>query len=83
MLDRDKPNRLQQGTVCFMFIYIEKGAIFLKLHRDLSSGKGGGYSWEFLAGVCRPVLQILTPYRTKKCHFSQPLKSALVVTDID
>ena len=23
-------------------------------------GWGGGYSWEFLVGVCRPVLQILT-----------------------
>ena len=27
-------------------------------------GGGGGYSWEFLVGVCRPVLQILTPYQT-------------------
>ena len=23
-------------------------------------GGGGGYSWELLVGVCRPVLQILT-----------------------
>ena len=30
---------------------------------------GGGYSWEFLVGVCRPVLQILTLFQTKKCHF--------------
>ena len=27
------------------------------------SGGGGGYSWEFLAGVC------LTLFQTKKCHF--------------
>ena len=26
----------------------------------------GGYPWEFLVGVCRPVLQILTLFRTKK-----------------
>jgi len=32
----------------------------------------GGYSWEFLVGVCHPVLQILTLFQTKKCHFSQP-----------
>ena len=32
----------------------------------------GGYSWEFLVGVCRPVLQSLTLFQTKKCHFSQP-----------
>ena len=30
----------------------------------------GGYSWEFLVGMCHPVLQILTLYQTKKCHFS-------------
>ena len=31
---------------------------------------GGGYSWEFLVGMFHPVLQILTLYQTKKCHFS-------------
>ena len=30
---------------------------------------GGGYFWEFLVGVCRLVLQILTLSQTKKCHF--------------
>ena len=30
----------------------------------------GVFSWKFLVGVCRPVLQILTLLRTKKCHFS-------------
>ena len=44
----------------------------------------GGYSWEFLVGVCRPVLQILTLFQTKKCNsphsFStRPLKSILVL----
>ena len=28
--------------------------------------------WKFLVGVCRPVLQILTLFQTKKCHFSHP-----------
>ena len=36
------------------------------------SGRGGGggaaYSWEFLVGVCRPFLQILSLFQTKKCH---------------
>ena len=31
-----------------------------------------GYSWEFLVGVCRPVLQILTISKTKKCLFLHP-----------
>ena len=32
----------------------------------------GGYSLEFLVGVCRAVLQILTLFQTKKCPFSHP-----------
>ena len=32
----------------------------------------GDYSWEFLVGVCHPVLQIMTLFQTKKCHFSHP-----------
>ena len=35
-------------------------------------GGGGGYSWEFLVGVCRPVLQILTQFQTHKCNFPHP-----------
>ena len=31
-----------------------------------------GYSSEFLVGVCRLVLQILTLFQTKICHFSYP-----------
>ena len=31
-----------------------------------------GFSWEFLVGVCRPVLQILTLFQTKKWHFPHP-----------
>ena len=33
---------------------------------------GGGYSWEFLVGECRSVLQILTRFQTKKCNFPYP-----------
>ena len=41
---------------------------------------GGGYSREFLVGVCHLVPQVLTLSHTKKCHFShcfqtRPLKS--------
>ena len=32
-------------------------------------GGGGGYSWEFLVGLCRPVLQILTRFQTKNVIF--------------
>ena len=41
---------------------------------------GGGYSWEFLVGVCRPVLQILTLFQTKKCHFPHLFSDLGVVT---
>ena len=30
----------------------------------------GGYSCEYLVGVCRPVLQILTLFQTKNLSFS-------------
>ena len=33
---------------------------------------GGGYSSEFLVGVCRPVPQILTQFQTKIFHFPHP-----------
>ena len=32
----------------------------------------GGYHWQFLVGVCRPVLQILTLFQTKKGNFPHP-----------
>lgn len=35
----------------------------------------GGYTWEFVLGLFRPVLHILTPpspRQTKKSHFSHP-----------
>ena len=32
----------------------------------------GGYSLEFLVGVCRPHLQIQTQFQTKKYHFPHP-----------
>ena len=32
----------------------------------------GGYSWEFLVGVCCPVFQILSQFQTKNCHFPHP-----------
>ena len=33
--------------------------------------RGRGYSWEFLVGVCRSVLQILPRFQTKKCNYQQ------------
>ena len=33
---------------------------------------GGGHSWEFLVGLCSPVLQILTLFQTKRCNFPHP-----------
>ena len=39
-----------------------------------------GFSWEFLVGVCRPVLQILTLFQTKKYHFPHPFSDPEVVT---
>ena len=38
-----------------------------------STVDGTRYYREFLVGVCRPVLQILTLFQAKKCHFPQPV----------
>ena len=47
----------------------------------------GGYSWEFLLGVCRPVIQILTLFEIKKCHFytrfqTWPPRNDVIITQI-
>ena len=41
-------------------------------YRTFKSHPRGRYFLEFLMGVCHPVLQILTLFQTKKCHFSHP-----------
>ena len=39
-----------------------------------AGGGGKGYSWEFLVGVCRSVLQILNLFPTKEFHYSHSKK---------
>ena len=38
--------------------------------RSLSRGWGWGYSLEFWVVICHLVLQVLTLFQTRKCHFS-------------
>ena len=38
----------------------------------LQTRQGGGCPWEFLVGLCRPVLQILTRFQKKKCYSPHP-----------
>ena len=38
------------------------------------------FSRKFLVGMCRPVLQILTLFQTKKCHFPHPFSDLEMVT---
>ena len=43
------------------------------LGKNPALGAGGGeYFWEFFVGVCRPVLQLLTLFQTKKFRFPRP-----------
>ena len=42
------------------------------LARFVRISSPGEYFWEFLMGVCRLALQILTLFQTKKCHFPHP-----------
>ena len=39
-----------------------------------------GFSWEFLVGMCRPVLQILSLFQTKKYYFPHPFSDLEMVT---
>ena len=65
---------------CSTKILCDSWSVFLK-YAKIKQRKGllaewdlvythGGYSWEFLMGVCCPVLQILTRFQTKKRNFS-------------
>jgi len=47
---------------------------------SVQSPGGGEYSWEFLVGLCRLVIRILTLFQTKKCHFPHPFLDLEVVT---
>ena len=47
-------------------------------HLLIRLGRRRRYSWEFLVGVCRPVLKVLTLFQTQKMSFSTPLKSIFV-----
>ena len=49
-----------------------KRSCTFRIKRAIGKGqfcKWGGYSSEFSVGVCRPVLEILTLFQTKTCHF--------------
>ena len=48
----------------------ENDARLVSLFNTIESRRG--YSWKFLVGVYRLVLQILTPFQIKKCDFSHP-----------
>ena len=52
--------------------------------KSLLPGGGGEYFWEFLVGVCRPVLQILTRFQTKKCDFLHSFsdQTSKIVSDL-
>ena len=56
----------------FDMIVLERSKTLQTTHNKencmIFSRFSGGYSWEFLVGVCRTVLQILTLLQTKKCR---------------
>ena len=42
-------------------------------YKDILYTSRRGYFWKFMVGVCRPVLQILTPISDQKMLFSTPV----------
>ena len=58
--------------------------LFLLIRRFQPGKSHSPSHWEFLVRVCRPVLQILTLFQTKKCHFPHPFwDQFLVVQKLD
>ena len=54
----------------FMFALGKPTSRMLKVDSLHYTGDGGGGTpWEFLVGVCHPVLQILTIFQTKYSRF--------------
>ena len=51
-------------------VHREQGRVICNINKmnQAAVTPPGGFSWEFLVGVCRPVLQILTLFQMKKCH---------------
>ena len=49
----------------FMFALGKPTSRMLKVDSFALHRGRGGHSWEFLVGVCHPVLQILTIFQTK------------------
>ena len=49
-----------------------KDLFSLITHLKPVGGGGWGYSWEFVVGLCRTVVQILILFQTKKSHFPHP-----------
>ena len=66
--------------------YIDvKGVVPIRLNPGGGGGGQGGYSWEFLVGVCCWVQQILTLFQTRKCHIhtrfpTWPLMHNIIIT---
>ena len=59
-------NGLPKGTIR------EEAVIRCYLQGIGTTASPGGFSREFLVGVCRPVLQKLTLFQTKKWYFPHP-----------
>ena len=62
------------GVIVLFFIHFSGGSHCLNFDKFWDTvppqDGGGGYSWEFVVGVCRPVLQVLTLFQTPKLTFS-------------
>ena len=63
------PSPLHSKLGCCCFLQVARTAA---QHNSMEGPRGGGYSWEFLVGLCSPVLQILTLFQTKRCNFPHP-----------
>ena len=66
-----RPCPLHSKLRCLLFSTSSLNSCSTQFHGG-AWGRGGRHSWEFLVGLCSPVLQILTLFQTKRCNFPHP-----------
>ena len=73
-IDSDEhENEFRLAKQLYTLMRLQLSDVFHCCHRRYcSKSPGVGHTWELLVEVFRPVLQILTLFQTKKCHFSRP-----------
>ena len=62
-------NNVMTSLLSTLVSRISLNSLWLCVNESSRKPGGGGVSREFLVGMCPPLLQVLTLFQTKQCHF--------------